>query len=74
MHGGEDAPPHLYKLRSKGRKPRTLKTKEVGIVVRPGDVFEVRSGGGGGWGAPQERTPQARAQDEMLGFVTKGAR
>ncbi len=74
MHGGEDGAPHLYKLRSKGRKPRTLKTKEVGIVVRPGDVFEVRSGGGGGWGPPEARAPEARAQDEILGFVTKGAR
>ena len=33
-----------------------LKTKEVGIVIRPGDVIAAKSGGGGGWGDP------ARAQ------------
>lgn len=70
MLGGEDGPPHRYRLLSQGEEPRVLKTKEVGIVVRPGDVFEIRSGGGGGWGPPQERDPQARAQDVLEGFVT----
>ncbi|KMO42761.1 5-oxoprolinase [Methylobacterium variabile] len=72
MLGGQDGVPHRYKLLSEGQEPRVLRTKEVGIVVRPGDVFEVRSGGGGGWGPPEERAPEARAEDEILGFVTKG--
>ena len=29
-----------------------LKTKETGIVLRPGDVLHAHSGGGGGWGDP----------------------
>lgn len=74
IRGGEDGQPHLYKLVSEGKEPRTLRTKEVGIFVQPGDVFEVRSGGGGGWGAPDERAAEAHAMDEVLGFVTKGAR
>src|SRR5690242_16538157 len=37
--GGADGEPHRYVLRSKGRPPRVIKTKEVGIPIRPGDVF-----------------------------------
>src|SRR5439155_1297286 len=44
--GGADGLPHRYRLLSRGRAPRTLKTKEVGIPVRPGDVFFVESAGG----------------------------
>jgi N-methylhydantoinase B len=61
-------------LRSKGHPERPLKTKEVGIAIRPGDVLDVRSGGGGGFGDPAERTAEARARDRRLGFVTAGGR
>jgi N-methylhydantoinase B len=49
-----------------------LKTKEVGIVIRPGDVLHAYSGGGGGWGRPEERSAEARVADVRSGFVTKG--
>ena len=68
--GGQDGLPHRYRLRSRGRSDRVLRTKEVGIVVRPGDVFLVESGGGGGYGDPRERTAAARAYDRENGFVT----
>jgi N-methylhydantoinase B len=67
--GGEDGAPHRYVLRSKGRPPRVLKTKETGIVIRPGDVFDIKSGGGGGWGKPAKRAAAARARDAKLGFA-----
>jgi N-methylhydantoinase B len=72
--GGSDGAPHRYTLLSAGRPDRPLKTKEVGIRVRPGDVLDVRSAGGGGFGDPAERTPEARARDRRLGFVTDGGR
>jgi N-methylhydantoinase B len=68
--GGEDGLPHRYRLRSRGRRDRVLRTKEVGVVVRPGDVFLVESGGGGGYGDPRRRAPAARAYDRENGFVT----
>ena len=52
MLGGEDGKPHHYRLLSEGREPRVLRTKEVGIELRPGDCLEIRSSGGGGWGPP----------------------
>jgi N-methylhydantoinase B len=59
-------------LKSQGRPDRPLKTKEVGVVIRPGDVLDIRSGGGGGFGDPAERSAEARARDLLLGFVTDG--
>jgi N-methylhydantoinase B len=74
MLGGRDARPHRYRLLSEGAAPRDLKTKETNIPVQPGAVFEVRSGGGGGWGPPEKRDPAARERDLHEGFVTaKGA-
>ena len=71
--GGKDGKPHRYWLQSAGLPDRTLKTKETGIVLRPGDVLNAHSGGGGGWGEPELRTAEERARDVTLGFVsTKG--
>ncbi len=67
--GGCDGLPHRYRLLSRGRA-RALKTKEVGIPVRPGDVFMIESSGGGGYGDPRGRDPGARAADLVNGFVT----
>jgi N-methylhydantoinase B len=67
--GGADGLPHRYVLYSEGREPRAIKTKEVGIEIRPNDVFMIESGGGGGWGDPARRAPEARARDVESGFV-----
>jgi len=37
--------------------------------IRPGDVFNIESGGGGGWGDPTKRDPAARKRDATNGFV-----
>jgi N-methylhydantoinase B len=69
LHGGRDGRPHRYRLRSADGRVRTLKTKEVGIPVRPGDVFEIESAGGGGYGDPRQRSPAARLADRDNGLV-----
>jgi N-methylhydantoinase B len=73
LFGGREGLPHRYRLRS-GRRERVLRTKEVGIVVRPGDVFLIESSGGGGWGPPRRRSPEARAADLKNGLVTRSRR
>ncbi len=73
LMGGQDGLPHRYVLRSRGRPDRVLRTKEVGIEVRPGDVILVESGGGGGWGDPRQRSQAERAADLEKGFVTAPA-
>ena len=74
MNGGCDGLPHRYTLRSAGRRTRELKTKEAGVELRPGDVIHVRSGGGGGWGDPGERSAEALRRDLRDGFVTRRRR
>jgi len=69
MLGGEDGKPHRYRLLSEGREPRVLRTKEVGIEIRPGDCLEIRSSGGGGWGPPGKRSAVARQRDREQGLT-----
>jgi len=69
--GGKDGLPHRYRLESRGRPSRVLKTKEVGVPVRKGDVFLIESSGGGGYGPPSRRARHARARDRENGFVKK---
>jgi N-methylhydantoinase B len=73
MLGGEDGFPHDYRLISKGKDERILKTKEVGVVISPGDVLQVHSGGGGGWGDPRKRSADAQARDLEQGLITKAS-
>jgi N-methylhydantoinase B len=70
--GGEDGLPHRYLQYSGNQAPRAIKTKEVGLVIRPGDRLVLESGGGGGWGDPNKRDPTAIAEDVENGFVTTG--
>ena len=58
--GGKDGLPHRYVMVAGGKR-RVLKTKEVGIPIPPGAVFDIVSAGGGGWGKPSRRTPRALA-------------
>ena len=74
MLGGEDGPPHRYRLLSEGREPRMLRTKEVGIEIRPGDCLEVRSSGGGGWGIAARRSEDARRRDRERGLTDEERR
>jgi len=73
MLGGEDSVPHRYRLLSKDKPPRILRTKEVGIEILPGDCLEVRSAGGGGWGPAAKRAQAARERDRLQGLVTGDA-
>jgi len=69
--GGADGVPHRYVLYSKEQPPRAIQTKETGLVIQPGDVLVLESGGGGGWGDPASRDPEAVARDIDNGFGTK---
>jgi N-methylhydantoinase B len=73
MLGGEDGVPHDYRLTSAVRPARTLRTKETGIEILPGDCLEVRSSGGGGWGPPALRSEHARQRDREQGLTHDGA-
>jgi N-methylhydantoinase B len=67
--GGQDGHPHHYVLQPADGEARVLRTKETGILIQPGDRLLVQSGGGGGWGPPEDRSPAARARDVREGYV-----
>src|SRR5262245_2667706 len=69
MLGGADGAPHHYTLNRADGTSRDLRTKEVGILLTPGDTLHVRAGGGGGWGPPDRRDPAARAADAAEGLL-----
>ena len=69
MCGGEDSAPHRYALRLADGTERLLKTKEVGIGIQSGEVLEIRSAGGGGWGDPARRDPALIARDIEEGLA-----
>ena len=70
LFGGDDGLAHRYKIVS-NEAERALGSKEVGVVVNPGDHIICLSSGGGGYGPPQERDKAAAAWDLKNGYVTR---
>jgi N-methylhydantoinase B len=48
-------------------------SKMLGIQLKKGDRVRLQTPGGGGWGAPVDRTPQDRASDTALGYTKEQA-
>ena len=69
LFGGADGRPHHYKIVSNGTE-RVLGSKEVGVLVNPGDHIICLSSGGGGYGEPGHRGSDATAWDLKNGYVT----
>lgn len=72
LFGGGCGRPHHYRLVSADGSDRELHTKEVGVEMRPGDRLVVESAGGGGFGDPSQRDPEALAVDRADGLVSFG--
>ena len=70
LFGAADGLPHHYKIVS-GGTDRVLGSKEVGVLVNPGDHIVCLSSGGGGYGQPEERDGSAAAWDLKNGYVTE---
>ena len=70
LFGATDGLPHHYKIVNNGTE-RVLGSKEVGVVVNPGDHIICLSSGGGGYGSASERNGEAAAWDLKNGYVTR---
>ncbi len=68
LFGGDDGLPHHYKIVSADRD-RVLGSKEVGVLVNPGDHIVCLSSGGGGYGRPEERDAESVKRDTKNGYV-----
>jgi len=56
-------------LKTADGKEKTLASKHIGLRLKRGDVIRYRSAGGGGWGDPAARAPEAAAADREAGYV-----
>ena len=70
LFGADDGLPHHYTIVSNGSE-RVLGSKEVGVVVNPGDHIVCLSSGGGGYGEPKDRDGEAASWDMKNGYVTR---
>jgi N-methylhydantoinase B len=63
--GGKPGAPNELKLRAGGPHERMVETTAFYVPHEPGESYEYRYGGGGGWGDPLERDP-AKVLDDVL--------
>jgi N-methylhydantoinase B len=68
MAGGEDGKAGFTLLRP--GTDREVRTGAVYEPMSPGDVLVNNAGGGGGWGDPRERDPQAVLEDVLDEYVS----
>ena len=74
LGGGGDAMGNAVALRREGTWRDDFPNAKVFTArLRPGEAFALRSGGGGGFGPPLERSIEAVAHDVRQGYVTPEA-
>lgn len=64
-------PASIYDLKADQVVP--LRAKSNGAPLDSGDVMEIRTGGGGGYGDPLERDPALVERDVALGYTSLGS-
>ena len=66
--GREGTPNYIEVLRKDGRSERHAMVS--GLMLQQGDVIRVRTGAGGGYGAPASRSPEAVRDDVRNGYLS----
>jgi N-methylhydantoinase B len=73
--GGKPGAPNQLKLRCGSPHEHIVETTAFYVDHQPGERYEYRYGGGGGWGDPLERDPQKVLDDVLDEYVSvEGAR
>ena len=74
LHGGLEASGNDVALRLDGAwKDDLANAKVLAVNLREGDGYRMRSGGGGGFGAPHDRPAEAVLEDVRQGYVSLAA-
>jgi N-methylhydantoinase B len=68
--GGGEARPNRASIRYADGSREAL-IKATGAKVPKGSTFELSTGGGGGYGPPDERDPEAIAADVRAGYISE---
>ena len=70
LGGGLEGTGNAVELRTDGNWKTDFPNAKVLVAhLKPGDAFKIRSGGGGGYGSPLERSPAQVANDVRQGYV-----
>jgi len=69
--GGGPGAAGTYGIRRVDGREEQLDAKQQNVALESGDVFTIRTSGGGGLGPPLERDPAAVAEDRREGRVTR---
>jgi N-methylhydantoinase B len=71
LQGGAPGRPGRLLLRRAGSEAWTpLASKVAGVALSRGDRIRLETAGGGGYGSPAERDPEAEAADRREGYIT----
>jgi N-methylhydantoinase B len=74
IYGGQSGAKNVFEYRNQDKwQTPPMVSKMVGIQLKRGDRVRLQTPGGGGWGTPSHRDPQARQVDLQLGLVTATA-
>ena len=71
--GGMSGGPGRAVLNPGTPQERVLAPLSDGNTLRRGDILRIETGGGGGYGHPHDRAPDAVLQDVLGGFVSRDA-
>jgi N-methylhydantoinase B len=71
LEGGHTGRPNGIALRRPDGSRHTLKGKNTRLFLPKGSTVELYNGGGGGYGPPSERDPEAIRADVREGYVTE---
>ena len=74
LEGGGEATGNEVAVRTGGKWKTDFPNAKVLVAyLEPGDAFRMRSGGGGGYGAPFERPVAAVEEDARQGYISVAA-
>ncbi len=68
--GGKPGMPNRLRIRCGGPHEQEVETTAFYVEHQPGERYEYRYGGGGGWGDPLDRDPQAVLDDVLDEYVS----
>jgi N-methylhydantoinase B len=71
--GGKPGAPNELRLRAGTPRELLVETTAFYVPHDPGDRYEYRYGGGGGWGDPLERDPRKVLDDVLDEYVSVDA-
>lgn len=73
LHGGHAARPNRAYIQAGPDSEWELVLKRDGVRLEPGARVRLIGGGGGGWGDPGDREPEAVRRDVLRGYVSAEA-